>query len=76
MPWNYPFHNIFNPLMAAVFAGSGIVIKVPPSVPTLHQLSTSLPCAPHLPCSTTLRSMAACRCQSMHRGRRFSMAPS
>lgn len=28
VPWNYPFHNIFNPLLAAVFAGNGIVIKV------------------------------------------------
>jgi acyl-CoA reductase-like NAD-dependent aldehyde dehydrogenase len=28
VPWNYPFHNIFNPLLAALFAGNGIVIKV------------------------------------------------
>ena len=28
MPFNYPFHNVFNPLLAAVFAGNGIVIKV------------------------------------------------
>ncbi|KAL6785877.1 ALDH22 [Auxenochlorella protothecoides x Auxenochlorella symbiontica] len=28
VPWNYPFHNILNPLTAAVFAGNGIVIKV------------------------------------------------
>ena len=28
VPFNYPFHNIFNPLTAAVFAGNGIVIKV------------------------------------------------
>lgn len=27
VPWNYPFHNILNPLTAAVFAGNGIVIK-------------------------------------------------
>ena len=27
MPWNYPFHNIFNPLSAALFAGNAIVIK-------------------------------------------------
>lgn len=26
--WNYPFHNIFNPMLAAVFAGNGVVIKV------------------------------------------------
>ena len=31
VPFNYPFHNIFNPLMAAVFAGNGIVIKVLPA---------------------------------------------
>lgn len=27
--WNYPFHNIFNPMLAAVFSGNSIVIKVP-----------------------------------------------
>lgn len=28
VPWNYPFHNVLNPLTAAVFAGNAIVIKV------------------------------------------------
>lgn len=28
VPFNYPFHNIFNPLLAAIYAGNGIVIKV------------------------------------------------
>lgn len=28
VPWNYPFHNVFNPLIAAVFAGNAIIIKV------------------------------------------------
>jgi len=28
VPWNYPFHNVFNPLIHAVFAGNAIVIKV------------------------------------------------
>lgn len=28
VPFNYPFHNIFNPLTAAIFAGNAIVIKV------------------------------------------------
>ncbi|XP_010546977.1 PREDICTED: aldehyde dehydrogenase 22A1 [Tarenaya hassleriana] len=28
VPWNYPFHNIFNPMLAAVFSGNSIVIKV------------------------------------------------
>ncbi|KAK9916194.1 hypothetical protein WJX75_009917 [Coccomyxa subellipsoidea] len=28
VPWNYPFHNVFNPLTAALFAGNGLVIKV------------------------------------------------
>lgn len=28
VPWNYPFHNVFNPLSAAVFAGCAIVIKI------------------------------------------------
>lgn len=26
-PWNYPLHNVFNPALAALFAGSAIVIK-------------------------------------------------
>ncbi|KAF5752136.1 hypothetical protein HS088_TW01G00043 [Tripterygium wilfordii] len=26
--WNYPFHNIFNPMLAAVFSGNSDVIKV------------------------------------------------
>lgn len=26
--WNYPFHNIFNPMLAAVFSGNSIVIKI------------------------------------------------
>ncbi|KAK2990245.1 hypothetical protein RJ640_014697 [Escallonia rubra] len=26
--WNYPFHNIFNPMLAAVFSGNSIVVKV------------------------------------------------
>ena len=28
MPWNYPFHNVLNPLTAALFSGNAIVIKV------------------------------------------------
>lgn len=28
VPWNYPFHNVFNPLIAAVFSGNAIVVKV------------------------------------------------
>jgi acyl-CoA reductase-like NAD-dependent aldehyde dehydrogenase len=28
VPWNYPFHNIFNPMLAAIFSGNAIVIKV------------------------------------------------
>ena len=30
VPWNYPFHNVFNPLTAALFAGNGLVIKARP----------------------------------------------
>lgn len=25
--WNYPFHNILNPVLAAIFSGNGIVVK-------------------------------------------------
>lgn len=28
VPWNYPFHNVFNPLVANLFAGNALVIKV------------------------------------------------
>ena len=28
VPWNYPFHNVFNPVSAALFSGNAIVIKV------------------------------------------------
>lgn len=27
VPWNYPFHNVLNPVIAAVFAGNAIVVK-------------------------------------------------
>ena len=27
VPWNYPFHNVFNPIISALFAGNAIVIK-------------------------------------------------
>jgi acyl-CoA reductase-like NAD-dependent aldehyde dehydrogenase len=26
--WNYPFHNVFNPMLAAIFSGNAAVIKV------------------------------------------------
>eukprot|EP00850_Spirogloea_muscicola_P001460 SM000005S17257 [mRNA] locus=s5:1083720:1088259:- [translate_table: standard] len=28
VPWNYPFHNVLNPVLAALFAGNAIVVKV------------------------------------------------
>mmetsp|Transcript_17514 Transcript_17514/g.52682 ORF Transcript_17514/g.52682 Transcript_17514/m.52682 type:complete len:610 (-) Transcript_17514:55-1884(-) len=28
VPWNYPFHNVFNPMIAAIFSGNAIVVKV------------------------------------------------
>ncbi len=28
MPWNWPFHNLLNPLTAALFSGNALVIKV------------------------------------------------
>lgn len=28
VPWNYPFHNVFNPLISNVFAGNALVVKV------------------------------------------------
>lgn len=45
VPWNYPFHNVFNPLSAALFAGNAIVIKAsePPSVVQAHAA-----CAEHV----------------------------
>lgn len=26
-PWNYPMHNFFNPVIASIFAGNGVVVK-------------------------------------------------
>lgn len=28
VPWNYPFHNVFNPVSAALYSGNAIIIKV------------------------------------------------
>ena len=28
VPWNYPFHNVLNPIAAALLSGNAIVIKV------------------------------------------------
>jgi len=28
VPWNYPFHNVINPLTSCVFSGNALVIKV------------------------------------------------
>jgi len=28
VPWNYPCHNLFNPISAALFSGNAIVVKV------------------------------------------------
>lgn len=28
VPWNYPFHNVLNPVIAALFAGDAVIIKV------------------------------------------------
>ncbi|GJP45642.1 hypothetical protein CLOM_g5005 [Closterium sp. NIES-68] len=28
VPWNYPFHNVLNPVLSAVFSGNAAVIKV------------------------------------------------
>lgn len=38
VPWNYPFHNVFNPLVAALYAGNAIVIKVR-TAPSMGALS-------------------------------------
>lgn len=36
-PWNYPLHNIVNPVSAALFAGCGIVVK-----PSEHAIFSSV----------------------------------
>lgn len=59
VPWNYPFHNVLNPLSAAIFAGNSIVIKVggvawacTPRASSGGERSSSLGagCGPWLPC--------------------------
>lgn len=42
VPWNYPFHNVFNPLIAALFSGNGFVVKVSVCSPLLRVLRCSL----------------------------------
>lgn len=37
VPWNYPFHNLFNPVSAALFSGNAIVIKVSEYASWSHQ---------------------------------------
>ena len=37
VPWNYPFHNVFNPVSAALFTGNSIVIKVSEYVNSLYR---------------------------------------
>ncbi|KAA8496980.1 Aldehyde dehydrogenase 22A1 [Porphyridium purpureum] len=36
-PWNYPFHNIMNPLIAALFSGNAFIVK-----PSEHALWSSM----------------------------------
>ena len=28
VPWNYPFHNVFNPMIATIMSGNALVLKV------------------------------------------------
>ena len=30
VPWNYPFHNVLNPVSAALFSGNAILVKARP----------------------------------------------
>jgi acyl-CoA reductase-like NAD-dependent aldehyde dehydrogenase len=36
--WNYPFHNVFNPMLAAIFSGNAAVIKVSHQMYFVHNL--------------------------------------
>ena len=66
VPWNYPFHNVFNPLTAAVFAGNAIVIKVcapKPSAACLIAMCAVLCCAVlcrAVPCHAVLCCAVLC----------------
>ncbi len=60
VPWNYPFHNVFNPLSAALFAGNALVIKAraPPARPC-----TPVPIKPRGGCGGEGgRAPACCAC--------------
>ena len=35
-PWNFPFHNIFCPVVPALFAGNAVVAKVSGTGPRLR----------------------------------------
>lgn len=52
VPWNWPFHNIINPISAAVMSGNAIVIKV------THASAYSACPAPHSHHSTDQLSPA------------------
>ena len=64
VPWNYPFHNILNPVSAAVFTGNAIVVKVrghPGRISARSRRFLTPPAARH-------------RSQSTRAGRRHSTA--
>ena len=42
VPWNYPFHNVFNPVSAALFSGNAIVIKVHPAPHITHPYNSPI----------------------------------
>lgn len=68
VPWNYPFHNVFNPLTAALFSGNGLVIKVNRTL----QLMASAPILG----STWHEWLLGCRSLSTHPGPHSSTAAS
>ncbi len=77
VPWNYPFHNVFNPLTAALFAGNGIVIKVRRH----HGAPSPAHAGPSWPvhgCSSADYRLRCplCRYRSTPAGRRSTMAAS
>lgn len=62
--WNYPFHNIFNPMLAAVFSGNSIVIKV---CFFLFQLTALLVCSwienfSNMECNWKIFEMSMLKC--------------
>ncbi len=71
VPWNYPFHNVFNPLSAAIYSGNAIVIKVTYHSPQETCISVSM-CTRHAHANSAILQTCSLGCWLQHLRRSFS----